>query len=144
MRHIICFLCFCFLQSCTDHSTESSQMYESLLFVRQGGGNKVFNVYPASIKRTFLVNVTRYEFRDTSVQMLLVEDNAYGPCFDALMQTLQGKTQIVGDFKQSTLPTGTWSFLYMVKGSEQIEITNTDLRNVLSNFENIVNTKMQP
>jgi hypothetical protein len=60
------------------------------------------------------------------------------------MQTLQGKTQIVGDFKQSTLPTGTWSFLYVVKGSEQIEITNTDLRNVLSNFENIVNAKMQP
>jgi hypothetical protein len=143
MRYTICFLCFCFLQSCADHSTNSSPIYESLLFVREGAGSKVFNVYPASIPQTFLVNVTRYEFRDTSVQMLLVKDNTYAPCFDALMQTLQGQTQIVGDFKQSTLPTGTWSYLYVVKGSEQIEITNTDLRNVLSNFENIVRAKMQ-
>jgi hypothetical protein len=115
-----------------------------MLFVRQGGGDKAFSVYPTNSADTFHVTVTHFEFRDTTVQLSLARDNGNAAAFDALTQTLHGKSQLFGDFEQSTLPTGTWSYLYVVKGAQRYEITNTDLRNVLSGFENIVKAKMQP
>jgi hypothetical protein len=143
MRYILLFLSFCLLLSCSDNSIQPSFVYDNLLFVREGGGSKVFSVYPTSSIDTFHITVTQYEFRDTTVQLFLAKDNTNSTTFDALTKTLYGQTQIVGDFKQSTLPTGTWSFLYLVKGSEQKEITNTSLRDVLSGFENIVNSKIR-
>jgi hypothetical protein len=51
---------------------------------------------------------------------------------------VHGRVIITGDFHQSTLPTGTWAFLYMVRDGQRFEVTNTDLRNRLMGFETLV------
>jgi len=142
MRRSIKFIAILFLLACKDVSTQPPGPYDSMLFHREGAGDKVFNAYPTTSTDTFQVVISRYEFRDTSVHLTLIKDNTNASAFDALTQTLSGQIKITGDSKQSTLPTGTWIYLYVVKGAGQTQITNITLVNLLSTFENMVKAKM--
>jgi len=142
MRYIILLLTTFLLIVCREKTTQPAKQYDSLLFERKGGGNLVFIVYPTKNKNTFRAVVTSLSYRDTTINMILSKDNANATTFDALTRTLNGQNEITGDFKQATRPTGTWAFLYMVKGSNRTEITNTKLRKVLLDLEQVVRAKL--
>ena len=82
-------------------------------------------------------------FRDTTITMTLSRDSTNSLAFDVLTQTLKGQNQLTGDFKQPTIPTGTWAYLYMINGDIKTEITNTQLRNTLMDFERMVVNKLK-
>ena len=56
---------------------------------------------------------------------------------------MNNQIQINGDFKQSTLPSGTWASIYLVTDEKETEVTNTELRNLLLKFEQIIRDKIQ-
>jgi hypothetical protein len=109
-----------------------------MLFERQGGGNLVFNISRTSSTDTFLVNVTRMEFRDTSIQITLTRNSGTTGLLDTLVESLNGHFQLDGSFTQSTLPTGTWAYVYLVNDKSKKEITNLDLRTTLLKLEPLV------
>lgn len=112
--------------------------FEGILFVRKGGGDKVFTVQQTHSHDSMLITVSEYEFRDTLVQFASMRDASTADAFDALDSALHGKIEITGDFRQSTLPTGTWAYFYMVQDSAQYEVTNATLRSRLFPFEKAV------
>jgi hypothetical protein len=113
-----------------------------MLFERIGGGSLKFNVSPLTSLDALEIGVSYLEFRDTTIQMVVFRNAMNATTFEALMKVLSGQHQITGDFKQSPLDTGTWVRVYMVKGSQNEEVTNTELRNSLLNFEQIVRDKL--
>jgi hypothetical protein len=118
--------------------------YDSLLFVRGGGGDKSFTVVPLQSPKLVEISVTRYQFRDTLVSFQCNSDESSAGAFSSLDDAMHDRVTITGDFHQSTLPTGTWAFLYMVRNSDKSEITNTDLRNQLLGFEALVQQHFPP
>jgi hypothetical protein len=147
MRYVL-FLWICITVifiSCKQPSTQPDQTpftYDQMLFDREGGGNLVFSVSQTSSKDTFLVNVTENAYQDTSVQMSIIRNSSTAGLLDTLVQTLNGQIAISGSYSRDTIPTGTWVFIYMVKASEQTEVTNITLRNTLLEFEPIVRSKL--
>jgi hypothetical protein len=135
---IISFICLL----CTDNNTILNSKYDYFLFKREGGGNIEFRLIPTSNFGEFSLIISRLNFRDTTLNFSLQKDNMNASAFNSLYHSFNGDVTLIGDFKQSTLPTGTWAYLYMVKGNEQIEITNIDLRNDLLNFEQYVRKKL--
>ena len=129
------------LQTSCGRETEPTQpldQYDSMLFIRQGGGDKEFNVYPTASADTFKVIISRLDFRDTTITMYISRNSTDSVTLDTLIRTLNGQNQLKGDFTQPALPTGTWVYIYMIRGDKRTEITNTELRNMLSDFERIV------
>ncbi len=112
--------------------------FESMLFVRKGGGDKAFIVQQTHAPDSVLIAVSEYDFHDTIVQFFSRRDANTDDAFNALDSALDGRIDITGDFKQSQLPTGTWAYFYMIQDSARYEVTNAALRNRLFPFEKIV------
>ena len=131
--------------SCIKDTTpnQPSYQYDNMLFIRQGGGEKAFDVFPTTTTDIFQIIINHLNFRDTTITMTLSRDSTNSLAFDVLAQTLTGQNQLTGDFKQPTIPTGTWAYLYMIKGDIKTEITNTQLRNTLMDFERMVVNKLK-
>jgi hypothetical protein len=131
--------------SCIKDTTpnQPSYQYDNMLFVRNGGGDKAFDVFPTTTPDTFRIIINHLNFRDTTITMTLSRDSTNSLAFDVLTQTLTGQNKLTGDFKQPTIPTGTWAYLYMIKGDIKTEITNTQLRNTLMDFERMVVNKLK-
>jgi hypothetical protein len=118
--------------------TQPSYKYDKMLFIRQGGGDKEFFVLPAAAIDAFQIMINHLNFQDTTITLSVSKDSANAAVFDAFIQTLNGQSQLAGDFTQPALPTGTWAHIYMIKGDVKTEITNAQLRNTLMGFERIV------
>ena len=133
-----------FFYSCKDKSTQPGPTvgYDQMLFNREGGGNLKFTVSPTPSADTFRIMVTQRDYRDTTIQLNISRFTTCAGTCDTLIMTLNQQIQIAGDFKQSTLPTGTWAYIYVCRGSDKTEVTNTNLRNSLLSFENLVRTKL--
>ena len=117
--------------------------YDSMHFVRQGGGQIDFSICPIENFDQVNAVVTKYSYRDTTIQLAIPLNDDFTSTFSALKQALNNQIQINGDFQQSTLHTGTWSYIYMVDNTKETEVTNTDLRNSLHKFEQLVREKIQ-
>jgi hypothetical protein len=128
--------------SCEDLSTHPNGPYDLMQFERGGGGNLEFIVSPSISIDALEIVVTRLEFRDTTIQMVVFKNATNATTFEALENGLSGLCQITGDFTPSRLPTGTWVRVYMVEDSRKEEVTNIELRNSLLNFEQIVRDKL--
>jgi Fe-S cluster biosynthesis and repair protein YggX len=117
--------------------------YDSMHFVRQGGGQIDFSIYPTENFDQVNAVVTKYSYRDTTIQITILLNDNIASTFSSLNQAMNNQIQINGDFQQSTLHTGTWSYIYMVDDTKETEVTNTDLRNSLHKFEQLVREKIQ-
>ena len=137
----VCFILILSFVAC-DNGADST--FDHLLFVRQGGGDKAFTIEPTGALEAVTIVVTRWQFRDTLVQFRCAPDPNTSGLFNSLFAALNGQSQIAGDFQQSTLPTGTWAYLYVVRDGQQVQITNTDLRNQLLPFEDLVKAHFAP
>jgi hypothetical protein len=130
------------LPSCRDLGIGPTGPYDYMFVERVGAGDLGFNVFPKSSADSFQVEVTHREFHDTTIAMILVKNDTNSTSFEALIRALQGDEQISGDFRQSTLPTGTWVTVFMIKGPNRFEVTDVGLRNLLLPFEQMVRGKL--
>jgi hypothetical protein len=122
---------------------QCAEIYEKMLFEREGGGNLVFTLTPTGSADTLLFNVEEMEFRDTTIQGIIWSNRTTKEVFDTLSDALNGKIQITGDYvPDTTLDTGTWAYIYMINSSGRTEVTNRVLRNALLVFEYIVRSKL--
>jgi hypothetical protein len=117
--------------------------YDSMHFVRQGGGQIDFSICPIENFDQVNAVVTKFSYRDTTIQLTITLNDDFTSTFSSLKQAMNNQIQINGDFQQSTLHTGTWSYIYMVNNTKETEVTNTDLRNSLLKFEQLVREKIQ-
>jgi hypothetical protein len=130
------------LYGCKKDSDTVKEDYHSMHFVRQGGGQINFEVYETDNPDKVKVIVSAYGFRDTTAQMIIDNNADNASAFLSFHQAINNQTQITGNYKQSTLPTGTWSYIYFVSSNAETEVTNTDLRNSLLKFEQLTTSMM--
>jgi hypothetical protein len=116
--------------------------FDHMHFVRMGGGQIEFNLYKTDNSALKAV-VTKFSFRDTTIQVIINPNKDNELAFSSFNKALNNQIQINGSFHQTTLPTGTWAFIYMVSGKKETEVTNTRLRNSLLKFEQLVSDKIQ-
>jgi hypothetical protein len=117
-------------------SEEQAVVYNYMRFKRDGGGHIEFKIYQTSNPEKLKVVVNKYNFRDTTIQFEISKDSALSKAVTAFQNALNNNVSITGDFKQPTLPTGTWSYMYLGNNSIENEITNSNLRNSLEPLEN--------
>jgi hypothetical protein len=128
---------------CKKDPTIVKGFYNSMHFVRQGGGQIDFSIYPTANLDQVDVIVNKYSFRDTTIQLTILINDDFALAFSSLKQAMNNQFQINGDFQQSKLETGTWAYLYMVDDTKETEVTNTDLRNSLLKFEQLTREEIQ-
>lgn len=116
--------------------------YDSMHFVRNGGGQIDFTLYPTVSSDTLEIMVSEYEYQDTAVMVIIARNVDNSSLFSTLHDAMNNKTKINGNFSQSTLPSGTWSYIYFISNDGEFEVTNTDLRDKLLEFEKIVEDEM--
>jgi hypothetical protein len=130
--------------SCANNTRDdqAAGQYEKLHFQRDGGGNISFTLSPTDVEDSFEVKVDKLNFRDTTITVILTRDDSNRAALDALSETLRGKNRITGDFRQPTLPTGTWARWTAIQGDAETEITSRELRDRLLPLENIVENRL--
>lgn len=121
--------------SCNMNSNTEHEKYESMHFVRDGGGQIDFSVFETTDENQLKVVVSKYAFRDTTIELLITK-NAYNTgAFSSFHSAINKETLLIGNLKQSTMATGTWVHIYFrFKGKEK-EVTNEVLRTSLLKFE---------
>lgn len=117
--------------------------FQYFQFERRGGGQKIFSVHPTTSPDSFEFRVSKFDFSDTSFLFYVLLDSTNSSIFNNLEKALNNQSQFNGNFKQPSLPTGTWSYFYLIKDSIKTEITNPLLREQLSDFENMVEERIQ-
>ena len=131
------------LAGCKNDADSITGTYSSMHFVRRGGGAMDFKVSPTTNSNQLLAIVSRYNYRDTTINVLIDSNADTSPCFIALTKAMNNGTDISGNFQQQTLPTGTWAFVYLSSNGKDIEVTNTELRTTLLQFEQLVRNKIK-
>ena len=129
--------------SCKMNSDTEKVSYDSMHFVRQGGGQIDFKMYPTDNSDSIKVIVSKYNFRDTTLQIMLDNNADNNAAFSSFYNTINNETKIDGDLKQSTLATGTWAHIYFISGSEETEVTNTELIDLLLQFEQLTKSMIK-
>jgi hypothetical protein len=117
--------------------------YESMHFIREGGGQIEFTLTPTDNPDKFKAVVTRFGISDSTTQITIDINNDNRSALSLLDQAMKNQIQINGDFKQSTLFKGTWAYIYLVTDKKETEVTNTELRNSILQLEQLIRDKIQ-
>jgi hypothetical protein len=119
------------------NDVEPNDTYSKIFFKRDGGGNKEFYI-TTNTGHEIIMNVTRYNFRDTTYTTSVFVEDA-GKLSNLITRVINNKVTLKGDFKQSELETGTWAYIYVIDDdNNKTEITNTSLRDSLMILETLV------
>ncbi len=133
--------------SCKDLSTDAiggnAGSYDAMVIERQGGGDLGFTVLPNANSSSYTAVIQHREFKDTLILISIAADEIDASSFGALTNALAGKYEIAGDFKQTTLPAGSWVRVYLVHEGNKEEVTNIQLRDLLLKFEETVREKLK-
>ena len=140
---ITIFLFILMLTGCKKDTEIVKGFYDSMHFVREGGGQIEFTIYSTDNSNKFNVVVTRFGARDSTIQIIIDINDDNRSALSLLDKAMNHQIQINGDFKQSTLFAGTWAFIYMVTDKKEIEVTNTELRNSILQLEQLIRDKIQ-
>ncbi|MFB6340294.1 hypothetical protein ACE1ET_01155 [Saccharicrinis sp. FJH62] len=111
-------------------------------FERQGGGQIDFKLYLTNNTDNIKGIITKYNFRDTSIETIIVRNISNDSTFNNLKNALNNQFELKGDYEQPSL-TGTWAYVYIILEGIETEVTNTSLRNSLIQFEKIINEKIE-
>ena len=116
------------------------QIYDSMRFERQGGGNLVFSIFPTKNEDSLFVRVIQYAYRDTLACFSIRKGSSNEDAFDALHSVLKGEADPTGNAQPANPGplVGTWAYLYLVRDAGQVEITNQELRTALMKFEDMI------
>jgi hypothetical protein len=112
--------------------------YDYLQVKRDGGGQIYFNLYATENSDKIKALVSKYDFRDTAIVIIIDKNEDNAIYFDDFTKALNNNVQLTGDFTQPTLPTGTWVNYTFITNDKLIEVTNNDLRNSLQKIEQLV------
>lgn len=129
--------------SCKKEKVVVQGYFESMHFVRQGGGQIDFRLFPTENPDLLRVKVLQVNNRDTSVEYIMGNNNESVSSFSSFQKAINNGMQINGNFQQSTLETGTWAYIYLAYDTKETQVTNTSLRDSLLNFEQIVKKKLE-
>jgi hypothetical protein len=141
LKNVLMLSLIVIFSSCIKSNNDS---YSKLEFKRLGGGNKEFFISSSDFQNLIQINFTKYNFKDTTFVVLLNTADIEINIFSTIKQLFNNKINIDGEFKQPTLPTGTWAYFYMIdKNSSRKEITNIELRDLLLLIENAVEKKLK-
>jgi len=130
------------LAGCKNDADNITGTYSSMHFVRQGGGSIDFRLSPTSNPNQLQAIVSNYNYRDTTIRIVIDNNADISPCLIALKKALNNEIDISGNFQQSTLATGTWAFVYLSGNGKDTEVTNEELRSTLLQFEQLVRNKI--
>jgi hypothetical protein len=119
------------------NDSDQVKKFDSMHFIRQGGGQIEFKIHTTDSTDKVKVIVSEYNFRDTTIQLIIESNADNAAAFLSFHKAINNQTQLNGDFKQSTLETGSWSYIYFVSCNGETEVTNTELRNSLLKFEEL-------
>jgi len=131
------------LAGCKNEANSITGTYSSMHFVRQGGGAMDLRLSPTNNPNQLQAIVSNYNYRDTTIRIVIDNNVDSAPCFIAFKKALSSEIDIAGNFQQSTLPTGTWAYVYVSGNGKDTEVTNTELRKTLLQFEQLVVNKIQ-
>lgn len=129
--------------SCQDFSTTNDGPADGLVLERLGGGDLAFTLVPFVPPFAYEAVVTHYNFRDTLITLGIVRTECDPAACDALFLAMSGDFTPDGDFTQSTLDTGSWVYVYLLRGRARHEVTNVTLRNELLKFEGVIRKRLQ-
>lgn len=132
MRKIGYLLVFLVLVSCS-----KTDKYDSMHFVRAGGGQIDFTVYETGDANQLKVMISKYNFRDTIIQIYLLKEKVDETAFSTFHSAMNKVISLKGDFEQSIMATGTWVHIYFSSNGKELEVTNKALRNSLLKFEEL-------
>jgi len=142
-RSITFLLLIMIFAGCTNDADNITGTYSSMHFVRQGGGAIDFRLSPTSNHNQLQAIVSNYNYRDTAIRIVINSNVDSAPYFIAFKKALNNGIDISENFQQSTLPTGTWSYVYVSRNGEDTEVTDAELRSTLLQFEQLVVNKIQ-
>lgn len=115
-----------------------STFYKNMKFDRLGGGQITFNILPTGSSDKVSVEVTRYNFMDTTIRFSMdnatISTNLFLDFYDAV----NNKLELEGDFQQTDFESGTWAYIYFENSTDEVEVTNTEIRTSLLYFEGMV------
>ncbi|WP_221202140.1 hypothetical protein [Microbacter margulisiae] len=123
---------------CQQDSSNVKGYYDAMHYVTEGGGQLDFKLYPTDNPEELKAVISRYAFRDTVAQFNIDLNSSNTSSFSSLQKAMNNQIQINGDFRQSTLPTGSWTHIYLDSKGQEVEVTNTWLRDSLLVFGDIV------
>jgi len=131
------------LTGCKKDTEIVKGFYDSMHFVREGGGQIEFTISSTDNSDQFNAVVTRFGISDSTIQIIIDINNENRSALSLLNQAMNHQIQINGDFRQSTLLAGTWAYIYLVTDKKETEVTNTELRNSILQIEQIIKGKIQ-
>jgi hypothetical protein len=117
--------------------------YESVHFIREGGGQIEFTITPTGNQDKFNAVVTRFGISDSTIQITVDINTDNKSALSLLDQAMNNQIQVNGDFRQSTLLAGTWAYIYLVTDQRETEVTNSELRNSILKLEQLLRDKIQ-
>ena len=119
---------------------QDNEIYDFIQINRWGGGDKLVNLYPTVNKDTLKAEVLRYNFRNTNETRFIVNNAGRDSVFLICHEILKGERTIFADStSDNELLTGTWVHYYAVKDTTKTMITNEKVRDMLSQFEWMLN-----
>ena len=131
------------LAGCKNEANSITGTYSSMHFVHQGGGAMDLRLSPTNNPNQLQAIVSNYNYRDTTIRIVIDNNVDSVPYFIAFKKALSSEIDIAGNFQQSTLPTGTWAYVYVSGNGKDTEVTNRELRSTLLQFEQLVVNKIQ-
>ncbi|MBC7382374.1 MAG: hypothetical protein H7296_05175, partial [Bacteroidia bacterium] len=118
--------------------------YDSMHYVTSGGGQIDFTLYKTKNPDQLRAIVSKVRYRDTTLQFMLDKNPNDAAAFLAFKKAVNNEAQLNGGFKPSTLPTGSWSYIYFTASTGEVtEVTNEELKNSLIEFGQIVQDKLK-
>lgn len=119
-------------------SKEQNEKYKAMHFVRDGGGQIDFELFETENENQLKAVVSKYDFRDTTIELMISKNSDNTTAFSSFHSALNKETPLNGNFKQSTMATGTWVSIYFSSNEQELEVTNETVRNSLLKFEELI------
>jgi hypothetical protein len=132
-------LMFC---GCKTTDKTGPVQYEYLLVERQGGGQLDFRVYPGESRSHLYIYVSSSDFQPVEKRFQLQIDESNVDAFDDYYKALSGQLPLKGKLKATGKLKGTWLDLRFVRGNRETEITNPELIQRFTVFENLVRNQI--
>jgi hypothetical protein len=122
-----------------DKKSQENGRYDLIRMERRGGGDKLFNLSPSTSKDTLIADVFRYNFRDTSATCFIVNNAERDSAFSVYHKILEGEITVLEDSDSgNNMLVGTWSHYYAVKDTTMTEIMDKEVKDILSQFEGML------
>ena len=135
------------LTSCEKSLDESIKtingFYDYMHYEVNGGGQIYFDLYATDNPNKLKAVVSKYNFRDTTIQLVINKTSDNVEIFSNFNKALNNEIQLSGDFTQPTAPTGIWVDIYFRKNNDSVKLTNVNLRNTLVKVQALVVAKIK-